>query len=159
MLHLRLSRDCLLKRLTTVDAVKKHRIKKMELRTSPAPSPSFITPSWFSASSGLALHLGNWRNELLHRAGDIERHPGKRALSLRGRDVLVQDVLPTTAQRYGGAVAEFENICESETSMGSKSSSITVSMNWVISAFNIFEPFLRQGPSNGDKAGTLISGL
>ena len=50
-------------------------------------------------------------------------------------------VLLTTAQRHGGAVAEFKkHICESETSMGSKSSSIAVPTNWVISAFNIFEP-------------------
>ena len=32
----------------------------------------------------------------------------KRALPPRGRDVLVQDVLPTTAQRYDVAVSEFE---------------------------------------------------
>ena len=35
--------------------------------------------------------------------------------------------------------------------MGSKSSSITVSMKWVISAFNIFDPALRQEPSDRDK--------
>ena len=52
--------------------------------------------------------------------------------SLRGRDVLVRNVPPTTAQRHDVAVSEFENICLSETSMGSKSSSITVSTNWVI---------------------------
>ena len=40
-----------------------------------------------------------------------------------------------------------KNICESETSMGSKSSSIKVSTNWVTSASNIFELVLRQGPS------------
>ena len=51
----------------------------------------------------------------------------------------MQDVLPT-AQRYDRAVAEVENCLEPETSMGSKSSSITVSINWVISAFNLFEP-------------------
>ena len=40
---------------------------------------------------------------------DIERTLGpKRALSPRGRDVLVQDVLPTAAQRYDVAVSEFE---------------------------------------------------
>ena len=39
-----------------------------------------------------------WRNELLYRADDIERHPGpKRARPLRGRDVPIQDILPTTA--------------------------------------------------------------
>ena len=77
---------------------------------------------------------------------DVERHPGpKRALPLRGRDVLVPDVLPTITQRHDVAVVEFENICESETSMGSKSSSIT------ISASNIFEPILRQGSSDRDK--------
>ena len=35
--------------------------------------------------------------------------------------------------------------------MGSKSSSITVSMNWVISAFNIFGLALHQEPSDQDK--------
>ena len=32
----------------------------------------------------------------------------KRALPLRGRDVLVQDVLPTAAQRFDMAVSELE---------------------------------------------------
>ena len=50
-----------------------------------------------------------WRNELLYCGGDIKRHPGpKRALLLRGRDVLVQDVLPATAQRYDVTVSEFD---------------------------------------------------
>ena len=48
-----------------------------------------------------------WRRELLYRASDIERHPGPtQARPLRGQDVLVQDVLPTTAQRYDVAVSE-----------------------------------------------------
>ena len=39
-----------------------------------------------------------WRNELLYRADDIERHPGpKRARPLRGRNVPIQDILPITA--------------------------------------------------------------
>ena len=41
--------------------------------------------------------------------------------------------------------------CESETSMGSESSSTTVSTNWVTSASHIFEPVLRQGASDRDK--------
>ena len=114
------------------------RIKKMGLRTAPT-----------RLAGPAARRLGSpcpwdhdhfyWRDEMLYRAGDVERHGPKRALPLRGRDVLVQDVLPTTVQRYDMAVAEFENICESETSMGSKSSSITVSTKWVISASNIFQ--------------------
>ena len=49
------------------------------------------------------------QDELLYRAVDIERHTGpKRALPSRGRDVLVQDVLPTTAHRSDVPVAEFE---------------------------------------------------
>ena len=44
-----------------------------------------------------------------------------------------------------------KNICESETSMGLKSSSITVSTNWVTSASNVFEPVLRQGAWDRDK--------
>ena len=55
------------------------------------------------------LVADNWRNELLYRAGDIERDPGlKRAPSSRGRDVLVQDVTSTAAQGFDGAVAYFE---------------------------------------------------
>ena len=39
----------------------------------------------------------------------FERNPGsQRALHPRGRDVLVQDVRPTAAQRYDVAVSEFE---------------------------------------------------
>ena len=61
--------------------------------------PIFTAPSWFSAPPGLTLLMGSrpdcWRDELLYRAGDIERHPGpKRTLPLRGRDVLVHLVLP-----------------------------------------------------------------
>ena len=44
--------------------------------------PIFISPSWFNAQHGLTLHMGSrpdyWRNELLCRAGDIERHPGSK---------------------------------------------------------------------------------
>ena len=49
-------------------------------RTSywPCDDPIFIAPSWFSAPPGLTLPMGslpdNWRNELLYRAGGIERH-------------------------------------------------------------------------------------
>ena len=69
--------------------------------------------SWFSAPPGLALPVESqpdyWRNELLHRGSDIERHPGPTcALPLRRRDVLVQDVLPTAAQHNDVAGSEFE---------------------------------------------------
>ena len=110
-----------------------------------------IAPSWFSAPPGLTLWDRDQtavENELLYRADDIERLP-ERALPLRGRDFLVRDVLLTTAQRYDVAVSEFENFCESETSMGSKSSSITVSTDCVISAFHIFGPALCQEPRTG----------
>ena len=85
----------------------------------PCADPIFTTPSWFSASPSLALPTGslpdNWRNELLHRAGDTKRHPGpKSVLSLRGRDVLVQDVLFTSVQRCDGAVAEVRKRFESQ---------------------------------------------
>ena len=50
-----------------------------------------------------------WRKELLYRGGDIERNAGpKRAVPARGGDVLVQDALPTTAQRHNVAVSEFQ---------------------------------------------------
>ena len=50
-----------------------------------------------------------WRNELFYRAGEIERHPGpKRTLPWRGRDVPMQDILPTAAQHNDVAVSKFE---------------------------------------------------
>ena len=52
----------------------------------------------------------HWRSEILCRAGDIERHPGpQRAMLLRGRDVLLQYVLPSAAQHSDVAISEFEN--------------------------------------------------
>ena len=55
----------------------------------PCHDPIFVTPSWFSAPLGLALALGSrpdyWRNELLYREGDIERHPGPKRAFSRGR--------------------------------------------------------------------------
>ena len=79
----------------------------------PRRDPIFIAPSWSHAPPGLSLPIGagpdNWRNELLYRGGDIERHPGpKKAIPLRGRDVLMQDVLPTAAQHRDVAVSELE---------------------------------------------------
>ena len=60
----------------------------------PCHDPRFITPSWFSAPPGLALPMGS-------QPDYWQGHPGPTcALPLRGRDVLVQAVLPTTAQRY-----------------------------------------------------------
>ena len=112
-LRLQMSGDCLLKTLRTVGATKEWRLKNMGLRTAPTrhagPAPSASS----SLRVGSVRRLGSpclpWRNELLYRAGGIERHLGpKRALPLRGRDVLAQDVLPTTAQRYNLAVSEFE---------------------------------------------------
>ena len=58
-LRLQLSGDCLLKVSRTAGAMRERRIREMELRTCPLP-----------------LGSDNWRNELLYRAGDIERHPG-----------------------------------------------------------------------------------
>ena len=41
--------------------------------------PIFTAPSWFNAPPGLGLPAGAgpdyWRNELLYRGGDIEKHP------------------------------------------------------------------------------------
>ena len=61
----------------------------------------------------LALLAGSgpiyWRNDILFREADIERHPGpNRAPLLRIRDVLVQGVLPTTALRNDVVVSEGE---------------------------------------------------
>ena len=65
----------------------------------------------------------------------------------------MQDVLPTTAQRYDVAVAEFEKylLVSDIHGLEEKSSSITVSTSWATSVSNIFEPVLRQGPSDRDK--------
>ena len=70
---------------------------------------------------------------MLYRGCDIEKNPApKRALHPRGRDVLVQgvlvqDVLPTAAQRYDVAVSEFEEYLRvRETFIGSKNLSAGV---------------------------------
>ena len=72
-------------------------------------------PSIFLRVGSAPLHvfMGSrphyWRNELLYRAGDIERHSGpKRARPLRGRDVPMQDILPTTAQHFDVAVSKLD---------------------------------------------------
>ena len=50
-----------------------------------------------------------WRNDLLYRGSNTERHPGpKRALLLGGRDILLRDVLPTAAVRFDVAVPKLE---------------------------------------------------
>ena len=135
--------------------MRKQNIKTWRLLVAPTHHAGFATiPSSLLQVGSLrrlvSLPTGSrpdhWRLELL-----FERHPGpKRALPPR-RDVLVQDVLPTAAQRYDVAVSVCENMCESETCMDSKSSSTTVSTNWVLFASNIFEPVLRQGVSDQDK--------
>ena len=101
----------------------------------PCHNPIFISPSWSSAPLGLALPMGSrsdfWRNELLYRAVDIERHPGpKRALPSRGRGVLIQDILPTTAEHDDVAVSEFEKYLRVKNIHGAKNLSATVSMTF-----------------------------
>ena len=57
--------------------------------------------AWAHTAYGIATRL--LQDELCIRAADIDRHPGpKRALLLRGRDVPMQDALPTAAQHYDG---------------------------------------------------------
>ena len=47
-------------------------------RTPWWPCSIFVTPNWFSAPPGLTLLTGSrpdcWRNDLLYRGGDNERH-------------------------------------------------------------------------------------
>ena len=79
----------------------------------PCDDPIFIAPSWFSAPPGLTLPVGSrpdyWLNELWYRGGDTEKHPGpQRALRLRGQGILVQVVLPTTAQPCDVVASESE---------------------------------------------------
>ena len=107
--------NCLVTASKTIGGTQKENQAKNCSRTScwSCDDPIFIAPSWFSAPPLLTLPTGagpdHWRNELLYREGDIERHPGpKRALPSRGRDVPLQDALPTTAQHYDVAVSEFE---------------------------------------------------
>ena len=81
--------------------------------------PIFISSSWFSAPPWLTLPVGSrpdcWRNDVLCRAGDIEKQAGpKRALPSRGRGVLIQGMLPTTAQHDDVAVSDFEKILASQ---------------------------------------------
>ena len=64
---------------------------------------------------------------------------------------MVQDVMPTTAQRYDGATEEFENISKSQTSMDSESSSITVSMYWVISLVLCFPNRIQYTSISGNR--------
>ena len=52
-----------------------------------------------------------------------------------------------------------KNTCESETFTGSKNSSATVSLKWVMAASSIFERALRPCSLGPGQAGTLISGL
>ena len=120
--------------------------------------PIFIDPHWFSAPPGLALPMGSrpdyWRKELLYRGGDIERNTGpRRALPPRGRDVLVQDFLPTTSQRYDVGVSEFEKYMRVRDIHGLKNSSTAVSINWVTLVSSISESALRQAASGPGPAG------
>ena len=97
------------------------------------------------------------RNDLLYRAVDIERHPGpERAYSSRGRDVVVQDVMPTTAQRYDGAVPDFEKLLGVRDILVLEEL-LDHGLN-ELGPFSIFEPALHQVPSDR-QAGTLTSGL
>ena len=66
--------------------------------------------------------------------------------SLRGRDVLVRNVPPTTAQRHDVAVSEFENICLSEDIHGLEE----------LVNHGLNELGHRQGPLGLGQAGTLI---
>ena len=92
----------------------------------PPRGPIFVAPSRLIAPPVHGLSTRCRRNDVLYRGGDIEKNPGpKRALHPRGRDVLVQgvlvqDVLPTVAQRYDVAESEFEEYLRvRETFMGS----------------------------------------
>ena len=82
----------------------------------------------FSAPPGLALP-DYWRNELLYRGGDIERH------------VLVQVGLPTTALRYDVAVSEMEEHLrvKSRHEFGDRlSHGLTDIQNEILSAMRLF---------------------
>ena len=96
-LRLQMSDGCLLKTLRTVGAMNERRIEEMGLRTGPATITSSL------------LRVGSERRLGSPCPWDHHQHPApKRALSLRGRDVFVQDVLPTTAQRYDGPLQNWK---------------------------------------------------
>ena len=129
----------------------------------PCHDPIFITPSWFTAPPGLSLPMGSTTllaKELLYRGGGIDINPGpKRALPPRGRDVLVQDVLPTTAQLYDVTASEFEEYLRVRDSHGSKNSLAAVSMIWVTPVSNISESGLREAASGrGRRAHSSLAG-
>ena len=65
------------------------------------------------------MHRLGSPSKLFSRAGDIERYPGpKRALPMRGRDVSMQDILPTTAQHNSVAAPEFEKCLQTKNIHG-----------------------------------------
>ena len=107
LLHLRKSSHCPLKILKTVDGMK-HKIKKTKLRTGLAPSPSSL-PRVVSVRRLGSPCLWSHYQTIGEANCCIVQVTSKDILdqNARGRDVLVQDVMPNTAQRYG-AVAEFE---------------------------------------------------
>ena len=84
----------------------------------PCADPILTAPSWFSAPPGLALPMESrpdyCRNELLYRAGDIERHPGpRRALPVRGRDVVSHGLT-----ELGHACFQYLRSCFASGSLG-----------------------------------------
>ena len=95
------------------------------------------------------------RNELLYRAGDIERHRGpERALPSRGRDILVQDGMPTTAQRWDAAVSEFERCLRVRDMHG-----IQELVNLGRGCIQHIRTCFASGSLGPGQAGTLISGV
>ena len=128
-----MSSDCLLTKVNTVDDMKKR--KKHGASDCSYTScwscaePIFITPSWFSAPWArhcLSGSHASWRTRNIVQVTSKDLLDRNARFLREDETSWCRTLCPRTAQRYDGTVAEFENICESETSTGSKSSSITV---------------------------------
>ena len=69
--------------------------------------PVFVVPSGFTTPPGLALPMGSrpeyWRNELLYRGGDIEKHPGPEPPLSSRQNAQLQSMPPNTALHYDEA--------------------------------------------------------
>ena len=84
----------------------------------PRHDPIFLAPSWFNAPPGLGLPSeagpDNWRNELLYRGGDIERHPGPKRALCEGETSWCRTFCPLLRNATTWPYQNLKNTCESE---------------------------------------------
>ena len=156
------SSDRLLKTLRPDGATKVWRVRKKGAadysHTScwPCDDPIFIAPSWFSALPGLTLlwdrdQTAGETNGSIVQVTSKDTPGSKRALPLRGRDVLVQDALPLRNVVMWSFVNFKINLRVRDIHWLEELANHGLNELGVISASNIFKPVLRQGPSDRDK--------